>query len=171
MFFALKTLRKLYKVIVSETHPWSIGVGFAAGAILGLTPFLGLHTVIIVCAILMFRINLASTLVSAGLFKLPTFLLWGTFHALGESILVQPGAKGAMSTLSNTPVLAYLRLNNTQMLGSLLIACLVAIPTLILGVAFVKKAREVLSEDRRDHWISKAIFQSRIFAILVKLAK
>lgn len=171
MFFVLKTLRKLYKVIVSETHPLSIGAGFAAGAILGLTPFFGLHTFLIVCAILMFRINLASTFVSMGLFKLTTVMLWGTFHAFGQSLLTNPGLKGFFTWTSNTPILLYLRLNNTQMLGSLVIGCLVSIPVLILGMAFVRKVREVLTEGRRDHWIAKTIFQSKIFAILVRLAK
>lgn len=168
--FLLKTLRSLYKLIISETAPLSIASGFACGMVLGLTPFLAPHNILIVMAVLLLRVNLSATLFGWGIFKLVSILLWGAFHELGLSILTDPAREGLAQTLSYGPGLSLLRLNNTQILGSLLVALLLFPIVLIAGLGLVRRARAILNEKRANHWLVRWTSSSRILAYLARWA-
>ncbi|MGE0706926.1 MAG: TIGR03546 family protein [Planctomycetota bacterium] len=166
MLFLLKQLRALYKVLISETSPVSIASGFATGVILGLTPFLGLHTFLILCAVLMLRINLSAVFITMAVFKLLSIPLWEPFHGLGAALLSADSLRGLWTFCTNTGGLKLFKLNNSQMLGSLLVSLLLAPLVFGLGVVLVHRAREILTQDRQDHWLVKWVNTSRLLKLL-----
>lgn len=166
----LRYLRSLYRLIISETAPLSIAAGLAAGCVLGLTPLSAPHNLLIAMAILLLRVNLGAALFSMGVFKLLGALLWGAFHELGLSLLTNPGLEGLWRGLVYTPGPSYLRLNNTQILGSLTVALLLAPLVLLGGLGFVRHARAVLTEKRANHWLVRWTSSSRILAYLARWA-
>jgi len=170
MFFVLKSLRKVYKLVISETAISSIALGFTLGVILGLTPLLAWHNLPLLVLVLMFRINLSAVLASMGFFKVAAIPLWGTFNELGASLLGEDSLNGLWTTCVNTPGLSLLQLNNSQVLGSLLVSLCLAPVVLVASVFVVRWARSVLTEQRQNHWLAKILARSRIFAKLTKWA-
>ena len=90
MYTLLKQLRKLFKIMVSETAPLSIALGFGIGLYLGLTPLLSAHTILLVALLMVFRINMSAAFCAMAIFKLIGMPLWPTFHRLGVSLLEDP---------------------------------------------------------------------------------
>lgn len=165
--FLLKMLRSLYRLLISETAPLSIASGFAAGVILGFTPLLSPHNFLIAMVILLVRVNLSAALFSMATFKLIGVPLWGAFHELGYDLLTRPGLE---STWTAIPGLTTLRLNNSQILGSLVVSLLVAPVVLLAGLGLVHRARAVLNEKRANHWFVRFVNRSRVLSYLAKWA-
>ena len=165
--FLLKMLRSFYKLLISETAPLSIAAGFAAGVLLGFTPLLSPHNLLLAMVIMLLRVNLSAALFSMALFKLVGIPLWGAFHELGWDLLNRPGLEAVWRSV---PGFDLLRLNNTQVLGSLAVSLLVAPVVLLLGLALVRRARALLTENRANHWFVRFVNRSRVLSYLAQWA-
>ena len=170
MLTLLKLLRNLYKVVVSETAPLAIASGFVAGMILGLTPLLSFHNLLLLSVVLMLRVNLSAVLLGLAAFKLLTPLLWTPFHAMGTRLLEGPSLQGFWVAVNDAPILSLCNLNNTQVVGSLTACLALSIPVLVGSLLLVNWARKVLTEARKDHWLVKKVNSSRVLVWLIKLA-
>jgi uncharacterized protein (TIGR03546 family) len=170
VYVLLKSLRKVFKLVVSETAILSISAGFAVGMVLGLTPLLKVHTVLLLALVMIFRINLSAVFTSMGVFKLVGIPLWPTFHGLGASLLSDPARVDLWTTVTHTPGLNLLDLNNSQVLGSLLVSAGLFPVVLIVGTVAVKWGRRVFTEERQSHWLARMVTKSRIFGAMVKWA-
>lgn len=170
MYTLLQQLRKLFKVMISETAPISIALGLGIGVYLGLTPLLAAHTALLVVLLMVFRINMSAAFCSMAIFKLLGMPLWPSFHTLGASLLDDPSLSGVFTVLVNTPGLALLSLNNTQILGSLVVSTGLLPFVIVAGVLLTKWVRRVFTEQRQDHWLAKAVLKSKLFGAAVKWA-
>ena len=65
--FVLEFLTKLIKILRSEISPNQISWGFVFGMILGLTPIMSLHNLIVVILIIILKVNLATAIFSFGI--------------------------------------------------------------------------------------------------------
>ena len=83
-------LIKFIRVLSSEAAPIQISFGFALAMIVGLTPLLSLHNVLVIFCLLLFRVNLASFLLAWAFFSGIAYLLDPVFHEVGKSILNYP---------------------------------------------------------------------------------
>lgn len=170
MLLLLKTVRKLYKLIVSEAAPISIALGLALGMVLGLTPLLCWHNLLVAVLILMLRVNISASLIGMGAFKVAGIPLWGAFHALGAQLLSKPDLEQVWIRVVHAPGLSLLGLNNSQVLGSLVVsACLFPV-ILIGGGLFVKRMRRVLTEEAQNHWLARLVTRSKFLGYLVRMA-
>ncbi|RMG06907.1 MAG: TIGR03546 family protein [Planctomycetota bacterium] len=159
----VKQLRKLVRLMLSETAPASIAVGLAAGTFLGLPPLLAAHTLLVVLLVLVFRTNLSATLCSAGLCKLLSLPLAEALHRLGASLLRADGLRGFWTSLLAVPGAPWFRFNDSLVLGSLLAAALLSPFAFALGFWGTRWLRRVLTERRQQHWLAKLLLRSRIF--------
>jgi uncharacterized protein (TIGR03546 family) len=166
----LKQFRKLFKVMMSETAPISIGLGLGIGVYLGLTPLLSGHTILLIALLMVFRINMSAAFCSMAIFKLLGMPLWATFHTLGASLLDNPSLSGLFTTLVNTPGTSLLSLNNSQVLGSLVVSTGLLPFVIVGGMLLTKWVRKVFTEQREEHWLSRMLLKSKIFAHAVKWA-
>ncbi|MGQ9646264.1 MAG: TIGR03546 family protein [Thermodesulfobacteriota bacterium] len=138
---------KLIRMMHSETDPRQISLGFALGMIPGLTPLTSPHNLLVLLAILFFRVNIGAALLSWGVFKILAYALDPLFHQIGLFLLTQLRLLyGLWTALYNAPLLPYTRFNNTVVMGSLIFSLLAFLPVYWGGKFMVLKYRETLRE-------------------------
>ena len=128
MYTLLRLIQKLIGALNSDGTPAQVGAGIAVGTIFGLTPILNLHNVLALSLVLLFRISLPA--VTLGwLVAIPLgFALDPWFDAIGQTVLGLPALESLWRTVTNTPILALTNLNNSVVLGSLLVWVAVVLP-------------------------------------------
>jgi uncharacterized protein (TIGR03546 family) len=137
----------LIRIIHSETDPRQISLGFALGMIPGLTPLTSLHNLLVLLAILFFRVNIGAAMLSWGVFKILAYALDPLFHQIGFFLLTGVGfLQGLWTTLYNAPLVPYTRFNNSIVMGSLIFSLLAFYPVYWGGRFIVVKYRETLME-------------------------
>lgn len=128
--FWLTFLSKLIKVLRSGESPPLIAAGFTMGFFVGLTPFWTLQNVVVLAVAILTKINLAAVFFSIFVFSFVAYLFDPIFHDLGYVVLVKLQAlKGLWISVYNWPLAPYTRFNNTVVMGSLVIALIMAVPT------------------------------------------
>ncbi len=137
----------LIRIIHSETDPRQISLGFALGMIPGLTPLTSLHNLLVLLAILFFRVNIGAAMLSWGVFKILAYALDPLFHQIGLFLLTCVAfLQGLWTTLYNAPLVPYTRFNNSIVMGSLVFSLLAFYPVYWGGRFMVVKYRETLME-------------------------
>jgi uncharacterized protein (TIGR03546 family) len=138
---------KLIRMMHSETDPRQISLGFALGMIPGFTPLTSPHNLLVLLAILIFRVNIGAALLAWGVFKILAYALDPLFHQIGLFLLARTEfLQGLWTALYNAPLLPYTRFNNTVVMGSLIFALLAFFPVYGGGKFMVVKYRETLRE-------------------------
>ena len=125
-------LAKLFKALNSDSSPWQLAFGFAFGMVMGLTPLLGLHSVLLLFGVLFFRVNITSFLVSWAAFSVLTIPLSVLLSDLGEGLLVNEELRTVWTALYSTYLGQLSQFYHTLTLGSLL-ASIVLFPFILIG--------------------------------------
>lgn len=143
-------LAKLLKALHSDAGPWQLAFGIMLGMMMGLTPFYRLHNILILFIVLFFRVNLATFLLSFGVFSILAFLLDPLMMGIGEALLVNEGLSGLWTALYNTGIGRLSQFYNTLTIGSLLFSILLA-----PFVLFASKILIIQYRKRFLAWIEK----------------
>lgn len=125
-------LVKFFKALNSDSSPWQLAFGFALGMVMGLTPTLGLHTLILLFVVLFFRVNVTGFLVSWAIFSVLTIPFSLLLSDLGEILLVYEGLQPVWKALYSTYLGQLSQFYHTLTLGSFL-ASVVLFPIILLG--------------------------------------
>jgi uncharacterized protein (TIGR03546 family) len=168
--FGIELLAKLLKILRSAASPNQIAIGFIIGMIIGLTPFWTLHNIILIFILIIVNINIGTAIFSFLLFSAIAYLVDPLFHSLGYFLLVDmEGLKDFWTFLYNLPLVALSRYNNTVVIGSLVIALVVSLPTYFLAKIGVIYYRENI-DSRIQKWkLIKAIKGSKIYSYYEKI--
>src|SRR5690554_5560137 len=137
----LGMLAKLLKALNSETSPWSLAWGVALGMVLGLTPLLSLHNLLVIFAVLALRINLSFFLISFTLSSGLAYLLDPAFNYAGELLLTSPKLLATWQVLYDMPLARLAQFNHTITLGSAVVALALLVPVLLLTYFMVVNYR------------------------------
>ena len=163
LMLTIKLLLKLINILNKEGSPKGIAGGMALGAILGLTPFLSVHNLVVLILIFMIRVNIASAFVSLGVFSLFAYLLDPLFNKIGYTLLTRVSAlRPLWITLYNTPIVPWTKFNNTLTLGSLVFALLLFVPLYFLVLRSVIHYREKIM-TRIEKWRIVQILKASTF--------
>jgi uncharacterized protein (TIGR03546 family) len=138
----LRLLFQFVKVLNEKTSPKAIAAGVALGAVVGLTPKLGLHNLLIVFLLFLVNVNGTAAAFGAMVFTLFSYLFDPLFNRLGYGLLTAGPLRGLWTALYNTPVFPWTRFNNTLVLGSLTSSLLLFWPIYALVVRAVPRYRE-----------------------------
>ncbi|PYO40774.1 MAG: hypothetical protein DMD29_05805, partial [Gemmatimonadetes bacterium] len=142
----------LLKHLHSDDTPGQVAAGLALGAILGLTPLLNLHNVVVLILIIMLRVSFSGALLGWLVFTPLGFAFDPLFDALGHRLLLEtPALNGVWTTLYNTPVVPLTNFNNTVVLGSLAVAVGLFLPLNALGRFGVRRYRAAVQAWVRSH--------------------
>ena len=148
----IRYIIKLIRVIHSDTDPRQIALGFSLGMIPGLTPLSSPHNLIVLLAVLLFRVNISASILSWAVFSILAFLLDPIFHKIGLFILTGTGSlQGLWTSLYNAPLIPYTCFNNTVVMGSLIFSLLAFYPLYWGGMVMLVKYRETFME-RFNRW-------------------
>ena len=108
---SLSRLWAYYKKRISRLPgtPHSIAAGFAAGAAVSFTPFMGLHFVLGALVAYLLRGNLIASALGTLVGNPWTFpLIWVAIYEIGSSILPGDGTKVSLNDLSFTYLMAHI---------------------------------------------------------------
>lgn len=168
--FVLQFLAKLVKILRSAASPRQIAGGFVLGMIIGLTPFLCLHNLIVFILIIILNVNIAMAIFSFGIFSGVAYLFDPLFHNLGYFLLVDLSSlRGLWTAMYNIPVIALSRYNNTVVMGSMALALVLILPMYIFTIKFVIVYREKIDSRIQKLKIVQTLKGSKIYSIYEKI--
>ena len=86
----LALIQKLIKTLNSEGTPNQIAAGIAIGAVLGLTPLISLHNLLLIALAVIMRVSLPGVMLGWMLFIPVGFIFDPQFNSIGEWLLLHP---------------------------------------------------------------------------------
>jgi uncharacterized protein (TIGR03546 family) len=146
----IELIAKTLKVLNSETDPGQISLAFCLAMVMALTPLFSAHNVLVLLAALVLRVNLSTFSVAWIVLSAVAYALDPLFHKIGLAVLTAEGLKSMWTGLYNTAWFRPAHLNNTIVMGSLLVSCAAFIPVFITIKILVRKYREHLLA-----WVNK----------------
>jgi uncharacterized protein (TIGR03546 family) len=111
----------LAQTLIGNDTPRQTAWGFALGMMVGLLPKGNLVAVAIAMLLCSLRVNRAAGFLAIALFSYLGALFDGTAHRLGSLILTSPTFQPSFAAIYDTPLGPFSGLNNTAVLGQLLI--------------------------------------------------
>ncbi|MFT2089815.1 TIGR03546 family protein [Paraglaciecola sp. 2405UD69-4] len=158
-------LAKLFKALNSDDSPWQLAYGFALGMIMGLTPFLGIHSLILLFLVLFLRVNISSFLVAWAVFSVIAIPASYGFSSLGETILLSPSLETLWTSFYGTTIGQLTQIYHTTTLGSLCISILFFPAILLISKKLVEEYRERFMKWVNQWRIVQLIKGSRFFQL------
>lgn len=163
MGLILKQLFAFIKLLNSDTGTISLALGMTCGFILGMTPVLSLHSLLVFLVLFIFRIQVGAALLMAFFFKFIAFLLDPLFHYVGSKVLEMESLSGIFTKLYNMPLIPYTRFNNSIVMGSAVITFALSPVVYLLSQYFIKKYREIVVARFKDTKLWKAVQATKFY--------
>lgn len=163
MGLILKQLFAFIKLLNSDTGNISLAMGMTCGFVLGMTPVLSLHSLLIFLILFIFRIQIGAALVTAFFFKFVAYLLDPVFDSVGQRVLEMESLQGFFTTLYNMPIVPFTRFNNSIVMGSGVVTLILSPFVFILSQYFIIKYREIVVARFKDTKAWKAIEATKFY--------
>jgi len=128
VFWAYRLLKKLRLAIAANREPILISRGVALGFVLGMIPSGNLTSLLILVVIFCLRLNHAVAALTAVATSWCVPLLDPATHWIGLQILSDPPLADLFASAWNYPFVAWTNLNNTVVLGSVVLAITFYLP-------------------------------------------
>jgi len=135
-------LFKLFKALNANQHPSQLAFSFVLGMIMGVTPLFFAHNLVTLALIFFLRVNLSAVIVALTVFSGLAYLLDPMFNQLGLMLLNQASLNPMFTDMYNNAFWRILHFNNSVVIGSVLVAYLLAIPAFLVFLAVVKSYRK-----------------------------
>ena len=123
----LTILVKLFKALNSEQSLNQLAMAISLAIIMGFTPLISLHNLIIVLIALWFRVNLSLLIVSYPLFALLGYLLSPVFESIGLNILQMPSLLPVWESFFNTLFGRWSNFYYAGVMGSFMVGVVAAV--------------------------------------------
>ena len=162
---------KFIRVLGSEASPVQISMGIALAMIIGFTPLLSLHNLVVVFLLIMLRINIASFLLAWVFFSGIAYLLDPTFHSFGLSILQHEVMQNTWTTMYNSTFWRVAHFNNTIVMGSLVISLLAFVPLVLIMNVLIKRYRTHVVTYLKNSKIATFLQTSKLVTRLTSMAE
>lgn len=164
MYWIVKLVQSLVKALNSEGTPGQVAAGIAMGACLGLTPLINLHNLLVVLAILFFRVSVPGAMLGWMIFTPVGFMLDPLFDRLGYAMIMDAGAlRDVWAAAYNTPILALANPTNTIVVGSFTSWLVLAVPIFFAARYGVARYRATLYARYKDHRFFRALRASKLY--------
>ncbi len=143
---------KIIKLLESNVSEGEIAAGVCLGMYIGFIPLNGPMVVLLILFFLFFKLNRLSTLLTLPVFKL--FYVLGVSalaDAVGGFILIDfRFLTGFWRWVTHLPVVAYLDLNNTLVIGGLAVSTALCYPVYLGAKKVTVKIREKYGEKIKN---------------------
>ena len=165
----LNRIKKILKQLNSDNTPENLALGIVMGCLIGMVPFNVLYTIPLVVVLFLFNINVAFAFLSAFFFSVLGISLDMLAHKIGLLLLVDFQFLRPLWTLiMNLPILPFLKLNNTVMLGSLLLAVLLSYPVYLLSKRLIILYRLKWMKKIVGSKLMKLLKASKLFGFIFR---
>ncbi|MCW8838936.1 MAG: TIGR03546 family protein, partial [Thiovulaceae bacterium] len=148
---------KLFKTFNSSQTPWQMSLAITLGMAIGLTPFSGWQSVIIVLFALVINIHIGLFIVSSGFFAGIAYILDPTFESLGYYILTNSSFQDIFTQFYNLSFMRMTYFNNTLVIGSSIIAFSLLIPMYFILNSLVYIYRDKIAAVLQNYTIFKTL--------------
>ena len=165
----IRQIAKLLRILNSETDPINISLAICFGMMVGFTQMWSVHNLIILFIVLFFRVNLSAFILGTLVFKSLSFLLNGVFHQIGLALLTADFYKNIGTYLYNITFWKFDRINNTIVVGSIMVSIIGILPMLLLLNVLIKKYRKHILGYVRKTKIARAMMSSDIYHYYKKI--
>ncbi len=166
-------IAKLLKGLSDNSHPGEIAHAVSCGFILGFMPKDNMLWYIIFILFLFLRINKGALLLIMLAGSALTYLLDPLFHDIGYFVLTIEDIAPYMKAFLGFPAMAYTKINNTIVAGSLVFSVVAYIPFYILARLFITLWRTTIGPFVKDNKAVKGFFKipivSKIHAAYIKV--
>ncbi len=132
ILWTIKLLSNVKKAIAGRNHPSQLAWAVAFGLVLGLVPHGNLVALAWVLVVLSINVNHSMVAVTAIASSFLAGRLDPYSHRVGDYLLSQPRLHDGLMTAWQWPLVPWTNLNNTVVLGSLVIAMLAMMPVVII---------------------------------------
>ena len=162
----LKLLQQLFKTLNSEGTPGQVAAGMALGAVLGLTPLLNLHNLLIVGLAVILNVSMPGFMLGWALFVPFGFILDPLFDRMGQAMLLSvPPLTPVWTAWYNTPGIPYTNFNNTIVLGALVSWIVLAVPIYFLARWAVTRYRSTWGARVEQSRFYRAVTASKAYNV------
>lgn len=160
---------KFLKLLNGDASPGQISLGFAFALFVGLTPFFSLHNLIILFLVFVIRVNVGAFFLGSAVFALIAFLTDPLSIQIGESLLTNMQLSPMWTELYQSDVWRAFKFNHTLLLGSVVIATVLFIPTIIISRIIISVYRERLMKWFEKLKIGKMLKASKLYKAYERL--
>ncbi len=138
----VRLLRGMVSVFTTADSPRQIAAAVALGAMIGLVPKGNLTAAVLALVLFSLRVHLAAGTAAAVLFSWAGAWTDPLANRLGTAILTHPAAHPIGAYLFDLPCVPWTALNNTVVLGSLILGLVLFYPLYWLSYAVIEKHRD-----------------------------
>lgn len=166
----LQLLARLLKALNSEASPGQISCGFVLGMIMGFTPLMSAHNLLLLLIVCLFKVNVSAVLVALGVFSAIAYLLDPVFISIGADILNAPAMQAQWTAMYQIDFWRVMHFNHTLTMGSLLISLILALPLFLIFRFLIVKYRVHIMAWIEKSKLINALKASKLFGIYQRLS-
>ena len=166
----LTMIAKLLAALNSESSPRQIAVAIALGMIIGLTPFLSMHNVLILFIAFVIRVNLSAFFLSVGLFSGFGLLTAPLFSGIGEALLNNSAMSAVWTGFYQVTLFKLSHFHHTLTLGSLVASLVLFIPVMLLSIYLIERYRHHMKTFIEKFKVVQALKSSRLYQLYTSVA-
>ena len=166
---------KIIKLLEANVSPKEVAAGVCLGMFMGFIPLNGWMTLVLILFFLFFKLNRISTLLTLPIFKLFYFLgAYKIADFFGGIVLIKASfLEGFLRYITNFPLLTFLDLNNTLVIGGIILSCILIVPVFYGATIFARKMQTVYGENFKEikfiKWIKNFPIVSKAGSFISKL--
>ena len=165
MFALIKLMQSLIGALHSEGTPGQLAAGIVLGSFLGLTPLVNIHNAVIFAALVLLNVSFAGGMLGWALFIPFGFLLDPLFDWIGHTLLFTPALTPLFTSLYNMPIVPLTNFNNTVVLGSFMVAVVLAVPLYVAARLGVTRYRATIGARVRQSKWYRAVMASKVYNV------
>jgi uncharacterized protein (TIGR03546 family) len=163
--FLVKTLKSLF----GNTNPMELSLAIAFGVLLGLVPGQNLTWIVIFFLTVFLKTNLGAQMLFALLVGLLSPMADPLLNGLGQWVLVDLGFSDFLVSWHRLPILPWLKLNNTLVMGGLLGGLILFVPVTLLAAFLIGALREKIVPAIANSAFVKGIYKIPLVQTIAKL--
>jgi uncharacterized protein (TIGR03546 family) len=137
----IKFLQSLIKALNSDGTPGQVAMGMAIGLAFGLTPLVSLHNLVVLAVAMLTTVSFPGVFVGWAIATPIGFLLDPLFDRIGMALLMNDALAPLFVWIINTPIVGLARLNNSIVLGSLVVWLVALVPMFFVFRVLVARYR------------------------------
>lgn len=154
----------------SETEPERISLALCLGMVMGLTPFLSLHNILVLFLVFIIRVNFSSFLAGYGFFAAIAYIFDPLFHSFGLKMLKAGPLEGFWTAMYNSAFWRIEGFNNTVRMGGLFVSLLMFVPLFFVFNRLIVKYREHVLRWVMKTRLMKAFTASSLYRAYSKVS-
>jgi len=170
----ISLIAKLIAALNANSRPGEVAAGFACGVLLALIPVGNLLWIGLFTFFFFFKLHLGTMVLTIAVFKVWIGVTDPLIDWLGLWILQRPALEALFTWVLNTPVLPFLRLNNSLVMGGFVSGFLLWTPSYFLGRILVllyrRRIRDRIASSRLVRFFEKTPLLRKITKAVRKAA-